>query len=82
MSDKYRRLSAVIDAIQFDGSNYPECESFLEGHYDNTLKHPNVTTPSGTVRVDVGSWIIKGVAGEFYPCKPDIFEQTYERVEE
>jgi hypothetical protein len=36
------------------------------------------STLEGDLRATVGDWIIKGVAGEFYPCKPDIFEQTYE----
>lgn len=40
-----------------------------------------IRTLEGDMRVEPGDWIIKGVAGEFYPCKPDIFEQTYEAVE-
>lgn len=39
-----------------------------------------IDTLEGTMRVDVGDWIILGVKGEFYPCKPDIFEATYEVV--
>ena len=41
-----------------------------------------VTTLEGTLNVSDGDWIIKGVNGEFYPCKPDIFEKTYEKVED
>ena len=41
-----------------------------------------IHTLEGTHRVSVNDWIIKGVQGELYPCKPDIFEKTYERVEE
>lgn len=40
-----------------------------------------IRTLEGTMRADVGDWIICGVQGEFYPCKPDIFEATYEPVE-
>lgn len=40
-----------------------------------------IETLEGTMRGEVGDWIIKGVAGEFYPCKPDIFKRTYEPVE-
>ncbi len=39
-----------------------------------------IETLEGTMRADGGDWIIKGVKGEFYPCKPDIFEATYEQV--
>ena len=41
-----------------------------------------IKTLEGTMRADHGDWIIKGVAGEFYPCKPDIFAATYEAVAE
>lgn len=37
-----------------------------------------IETMEGTMRADLGDWVIRGVAGEFYPCKPDIFEATYE----
>ena len=40
-----------------------------------------VSTLEGEMRADVGDWIIRGIKGEFYPCKPDIFEATYELVE-
>ena len=39
-----------------------------------------VETPEGTMKAEYGDWIIKGVKGEFYPCKPDVFAQTYEEV--
>lgn len=39
-----------------------------------------IATPEGAMRADEGDWIIRGVNGELYPCKPDIFEQTYEAV--
>lgn len=41
----------------------------------------DIKTLEGTMRADRGDWIIRGVQGEFYPCKPDIFEATYEAVE-
>ena len=40
----------------------------------------DIHTPEGVMSVSNGDWIIKGVKGEFYPCKPDIFEMTYEPV--
>lgn len=41
-----------------------------------------IPTLEGSMRADMGDWIIKGVKGEYYPCKPDIFEATYEKAEE
>jgi len=78
---KYRKKPVVIDAIVFTGDNFKECQEFLKGHYDNTLKYPNIVTLEGTLAVSVGDYIIQGVAGEHYPCKPDIFEATYEALD-
>jgi len=78
---KYRKKPVVIEAVQFLGGNFKECEGFIGlDNYDNSLNYPNIKTLEGTMRVSVGDFIIKGVQGEFYPCKPDIFEQTYENV--
>jgi hypothetical protein len=51
--------------------------------YPEGWDYPTLEIPTleGTMTASVGDWIIKGVKGEFYPCKPDIFEATYERVE-
>ena len=80
MSKKYRKKPVVIEAIQFDGDNMKECKEFIGNKYDNTLNYPNVTTLEGVMAVSIGDFIIKGVKGEVYPCKPDIFEATYEPV--
>jgi hypothetical protein len=78
---KYRKKPVIVEAIQFTNDNYKECESFIgEDDYDNTLNYPNIKTLEGIMRVSLGDFIIKGVNGEFYPCKPDIFEKTYEKV--
>ncbi len=77
---KFRKKPVVIEAIQFLGTNLPEIESFLPvGKYndDGTI---GIVTLEGVMRADIGDWIIKGVNGEFYPCKPDIFQKTYEAV--
>ena len=56
-------------------------------YYDNKLSSEEppielyIKTLEGQMHVSVGDWIIKGVNGELYPCKPDIFEKTYEPVE-
>ena len=78
---KYRKKPVVIEALQFDGKNYEECLNLSEDIFmfdgDNYL---NITTLEGTMKCSVGDYIIKGINGEFYPCKPDIFEKTYEAV--
>jgi len=78
---KYRKKPVIIEAIIFNGKNFAECEKFIGKHnYDNTLNFPNIITLEGTMRITVGDYIIKGIAGEFYPCKPEIFSKTYEVV--
>ena len=52
------------------------------GHPKRTVGHVEIHTLEGVMRGDVGDYIIKGVQGEFYPCKPDIFAATYDRVPE
>jgi hypothetical protein len=81
---RYRKKPVVIEALRWDNVK-PNCTAMYEWlgdagsiRYDGTLVIP---TLEGEMRADVGDWIIKGVKGEFYPCKPDIFEATYERVE-
>ncbi len=90
----YRKKPVVIQAIQWDGLNLSEVMSFCEGKaraeiYDAAYK-AGVDRPVADIFIDtlegahhasVGDYIIKGVNGEFYPCKPDIFEKTYEPAE-
>lgn len=53
-----------------------------EGHGEVGTHVLRIETLEGPITASPGDWIIRGVAGEFYPCKPDIFEATYEPVEE
>ena len=80
---KYKKKPVVIEAIQLIEDNQQEVFDFCEGKafltIDNTLYIP---TLEGKLIATQGDYIIKGVAGEFYPCKPDIFEKTYELVED
>jgi hypothetical protein len=81
ISMKYRKKPVVIEALVFNGENYKECEAFIgKDNVDNTLSYPNIKTLEGVMRVSVGDYIIRGVQGECYPCKPDIFKATYDRV--
>lgn len=76
---KYRKKPVEVDAVQWTGCNIKEIADFTEGEMainkDNQLC---IFTLEGVHLALVGDYIIKGVKGEFYPCKPDIFEQTYE----
>jgi len=84
---KFRKKPIVIEAVQWTGNNTVEIETFVgqkltkQMDFKNekiavlwipTLESPHEATP--------GDWIIKGIKKEFYPCKPDIFEQTYEEA--
>lgn len=79
---RYRKKPMIVDVIQYTGSNGMEVGLFV-GYADRNEKNQFViSTLEGVMRADVGDYIIRGVAGEFYPCKPDIFEQTYEKVDD
>jgi hypothetical protein len=82
---KYRKKPVVIDAVQIAGDNDDELLAFLGEHtvpFEMVGDHELVIhTLEGDMRAAPGDWIIRGVAGEHYPCKPDIFEQTYELAE-
>lgn len=81
---KYRRKSIEVEAIIFDGDNYSECKEFIEGHYDNTLRFPNVITSEGVVDVNIGDYIVKVSSFDkpnvFYRYGPDEFNKTFEKI--
>lgn len=74
---KFRKKPVVIEAIQFNG-NFDEIEQFVGGDAEFRNGSLVVATLEGPLHASPGDWIIRGVKGEFYPCKPDIFEATYE----
>lgn len=83
MIKKYRKKPVVIEAIQWNGSNAFEIWNDFEDipirlKEEGTLL---ISTLEGDHIASIGDYIIKGIKGEFYPCKPDIFEETYEEVE-
>lgn len=74
---KFRKKPVVIEAVQwFKDGDHP---AVRKGRYSN---RDLIDTLEGEMQVNPGDWIITGVKGEHYPCKPDIFEATYEKVEE
>lgn len=85
---KYRKKPVIIEAIQFEDNSdrIIEIHEFMGGdtirvnYEDKDNPYLKIETLEGVMKASVGDYIIKGVNGEFYPCKPDIFEKTYERV--
>ena len=77
---RFRKRPVVIEAMQYTGNNLAELRAFVpEELRDNRVGHPlGIHTLEGVMTVSEGDWVIRGVKGEFYPCKPDIFAATYE----
>ena len=87
--NKYRKMPVVVEAMLFiDNASAVEILKWGGTPPIRTDINPAsgiaqailIDTLEGTMRADVGDWIIRGVKGEFYPCKPDIFKATYKAV--
>lgn len=79
---KFRKKPVVIEAVQWNGTNSVEVARFMgESLYGEWVNEISIRTLEGVMTASLGDWIIKGVNNEFYPCKPDIFEKTYESIE-
>ncbi len=77
---KFRKKPVVIEAVQWTGENVKEVMDFMRwrnAEHDK-IRGLTIRTLEGTHHASPGDWIIQGVQGEFYPCKPDIFAATYE----
>lgn len=90
MIQKFRKKPVVVEAIQFVGTMESAGEILefvgLQGEIVNSKESDHlfnfiIHTLEGDMIAEVGDYIIKGVNGEFYPCKPDIFEKTYEKAD-
>lgn len=87
---KYRKKPVVIEAVQWNGGNYQEICQFVGRNLERDASElcngvPSlilIPTLEGVMEASVYDYIIKGVNGEFYPCKPDIFAKTYELAED
>ena len=97
MVKKAKKKPVVIEFIQFNGNTNRDeickwigkdlkIEVFSDSAYEAGMGAPYfsifIPTLEGVMRADPYDYIIKGVNGEFYPCKPDIFEKTYDVIEE
>ena len=80
---KFRKKPIIIEAVQYTGNNIRYITDELnmsENYYRYEDFELYINTLEGKFKADVGDWIIKGIKDEFYPCKPDIFEMTYETI--
>jgi len=85
---KYRKKPVVIEAVQYDGNfrcldifSLSDIEKFKIGKEEDGSPYLLIPTLEGDMKCSKGDYIIRGVKGEYYPCKPDIFEATYDTVE-
>ncbi len=78
---KYRKKPVVIEAVQWTGTVTPAVERLLQ-KTPVLLKGSSLLIPTleGVMAANPGDYIIRGVKGEYYPCKPDIFNKTYEKA--
>lgn len=88
---RYRKKPVEIDAVQFKGSSTQASaidrwiagEEYVEpGVATRDITTVEIVTLEGTMTASMGDWIIRGLKGEFYPCKPDIFAASYDQVNE
>jgi hypothetical protein len=83
---RYKKRPVEVEAFQWDGSSHlaekPQWYVDANGiSYNPVAKVLYIETLEGCMTAQIGDWIVKGVKGELYPCKPDIFDLTYEAVE-
>ena len=84
---KFVKKPVVVEAIQYNGINITEVESFVGAKLPSvwlSVEDTQLVIPTleGDMKVSKGDYIIKGIKGEFYPCKPDVFKSTYNVVED
>ena len=81
---KFRKKPAIIEAIQYTGDNSDEVIKWANRHnvtFCSVLSAVIIDTLEGAMACRKNDWLIKGTAGEFYPCKTDIFAAIYEAAE-
>lgn len=82
MVKQYRKKPIIIEAIEWTGDNFVDVDEFITDEHETYPAKGivKIPTPEGIMEASIGDFIIKGVSGEFYPCKPDIFQKTYDEV--
>jgi len=85
MIRKFKKKPIVIQALQYSGSDdsYNELKQFINKKVGiwRIQSGVKIRTLEGDMTVSINDWVIKGVRGEFYPCKPDIFKEIYIELE-
>lgn len=79
---RYRKIPVEVEAVQWTGHNFIEMAQFMGGAEFTEYSEVIIETLEGRMVASPYDWIIRGVAGEYYPCKPEIFARTYEAVSE
>jgi hypothetical protein len=84
MTGFYRKKAILIEAQQLTDAvldaEHPSDEHIVGVNYDPDRRCATIDTLEGQMTAEVGDWIIRGIKGELYPCKPDIFQETYVQV--
>jgi hypothetical protein len=80
---RFRKIPVEVEAFRYGVDEPPSW--FLKAQGEGTVKvktdSAEIVTLEGNMRADKGDWVVRGIRGELYPCKPDIFRETYEAVE-
>lgn len=80
MINSYRKKPVTITAIQYTGDNLDAVKAFTNGNAYIDCRGLIIYTLEGEHIASINDYIIRGVHGEYYPCKPDIFAKTYEKI--
>jgi len=80
MANRYRKKPVEIEAVQYTGDNFQDLAEFVGKDLVVGVSGMYIRTLEGDMLISIGDYVIRGVNGEFYPCKPDIFEKTYEEI--
>ena len=89
-SGKYRKKPVIVDALEWTGKPMPLPDwlrnaipglAMIVSYGDDPTCFLKIATREGEMQAGPGDWIIRGIKGELYPCKPDIFIATYERID-
>ena len=84
---KFRTKPCEIEAVQWEGDNLDEIVKFTNGLEKHIIRVEGlepvifISTLEGDMKASVGDYIIRGLRGEYYPCKPDVFQKKYEPCE-
>lgn len=86
---KFRKKPVIVEAIQYHGNKFdkvikafPEASGWKAWLHEDARWRLDIPTLEGVMTANPGDWIIRGVLGEFYPCKPEAFELSYEHIGE